>query len=212
MSAALRNVQDGIGLVRTAEDALQEVSGIFVRMKELVIASLDDALSDSDRSPLNAEYQQLADEVMRVIGTTEFNGIGLLDSNTTIAIQVGTESDETIDIDRTNMSIFGAIVAFFPLTSKPTHNIANLLADIIIPLVADIRGDLGAVRDRLENTQRRFLATQEHLASAESRIADAASATETAQRTRSQILQQGAVSVLTQANASPTLALKLLEL
>ena len=209
-----RNANDGISLVQTAEGALNEVSSILTRLRELAIQSSNGSVSNQDRETLDEEFQSLVSEVNRIGRSTEFNGIKLLDgSATSVSFQVGFGT--TAGIDTLSVSLSAALSTSLSLQSldigsggATTTAISNI--DSAINTISSLRGTLGAVQNRLGSTINNLAITTENLASAESRIRDVDVAYETAQLTRNNILQQASISVLSQANAQPQSALQLL--
>ena len=214
LGQASRNGQDGVSLVQTAEGALSEVTSNLARMRELAIQSANGTLNSGDRQALDAEFQALIEEVDRVAAQTDFNGISLLDgSNTTITIQIGSEASETIDISLSDMtgSALGLGAGGFDLSSVTNATASLSIIDTAIDSVTSFRGDLGAVQNRMDSAIRSLANAEQNLAAAESRIRDVDIAKETADLTRNSILQQAAVSVLSQANTQPQIALSLLQ-
>ena len=213
LDQALRNSSDGISLVQTAEGSLGEVNSNLARMRELSIQAANGTLNTGDRASLDTEFQALATEIGRVAAQTDFNGIQLFDASvSTVAIQVGTETGETIAISLSNMTEAGLGLngASFDVTTTTNASAALATIDTAIDSVTSFRGSLGATQNRLESSARSIASTRENLAGAESRIRDVDIARETADLTRNTILQQAAVSVLAQANVQPQLALSLL--
>lgn len=213
LNQAGRNASDGISLVQTAEGSLSEVNANLTRMRELAIQSSNGTLNTGDRATLNDEFAALIDEIDRVATQTDFNGTQLFDGSvTSVAIQVGTESGETISITMEDMTETGLGLdgGTFDLTTVSNASAALATIDTAIDSVNSFRGSLGAVQNRLNSTVRSIAATSENLSGAESRIRDVDIARETADLTRNAILQQAAVSVLAQANVQPQLALSLL--
>ena len=211
---ASRNAQDGISMVQTAEGALNEVSDLLGRMRELSMQSANGTLSDEDRVTLDNEFQQVVEEIDRIAETTEFNGVKLLDgSNSDIAIQVGlgdTDAD-TISVSAAdaNSSTLG-ITAGGGITSASAAQTMLGSIDDAIDSINTTRGTLGAQQNRLGSTLRSLANVRENTSAAESRIRDVDVAMETADLTRNSILQQAATSILSQANQQPQLALSLL--
>jgi flagellin len=213
LDQAFRNASDGISLVQTAEGALGEVNSNLARMRELAIQSANGTLNTGDRTALNTEFDALITEIDRVADQTKFNGINLFDASTTsVSIQVGTETGETIAIALSDMrdSGLGIDGGTFDVTTTTNASAALATIDTAIDSVTTFRGNLGAVQNRLSSTARSIASTRENLSGAESRIRDVDIARETADLTRNSILQQAAVSVLSQANVQPQLALSLL--
>lgn len=213
LDQAGRNTGDGISLVQTAEGALSETTSNLSRLRELAIEAANGTLNTGDRTALDNEFQDLIAEIDRVGTQTDFNGFNLFDgSATSLVIQVGTESGETISIDlsdatQTGLGLSGAT---FDLTSISNASAALATIDTAIDSVTSFRGDLGALQNRLSSAARTIASTRENLSAAESRIRDVDIARETADLTRNSILQQAAVSVLAQANVQPQIALTLL--
>jgi flagellin len=209
---AARNAQDGISLVQTAEGALAEVSNILGRMRELAMQAANGTLDTEDRITLNTEFQALDAEVDRIASTTEFNGINLLDgTSSSIPIQVGLDSGDTIVVtggDTQSSSL--AIDSLTVLTVSAAETSLGSL-DTAIGSVNTTRGDMGATQNRMTSALSSILNARENLSSAESRIRDVDVASETADLTRNNIMQQAAVSVLQQANVQPQIALSLLQ-
>jgi len=214
LDQAKRNANDGISLVQTAEGALNEVSSILVRLRELAIQSSNGSVSGQDKDTLNEEFQSLVGEVNRISRSTEFSGIKLLDgASTSVTFQVGFGT--TADIDTISVALSPALSTSLQLnsldigsTGVTTTAITNI--DSAINTVSGLRGSLGAVQNRLNSTINNLAITVENLSSAESRIRDVDVAYETSQLTRNSILQQASISVLSQANLLPQSALRLI--
>jgi flagellin len=214
LEQAKRNANDGISFVQTAEGALNEVSSILVRLRELAIQSSNGSVSGQDKETLDEEFQSLVDEVDRIGRSTEFNGIKLLDgSASTVSFQVGFGT--TANIDTLAVTLSAALSTSLSLQSldigsggTTTTAITNI--DAAINSVSSLRGSLGAVQNRLGSTINNLAIQVENLSAAESRIRDVDVAYETAQLTRNNILQQASISVLSQANSQPQSALQLL--
>lgn len=208
---AARNTQDGISLSQTAEGSLNEVSNILSRMRELAVSASNGTLSSADRSTLDNEFQSLADEIGRISGETEFNNVALLDGSTSsIDIQVGLHSGDTISVSMENASASALGISSLSLSSASGAGAAISALDSAIDTVTTARGSLGASQNRLQSALNSILNVRENLSAAESRIRDVDFAFETADLTRNSILQQAATSVLAQANVQPQLALNLL--
>ncbi|MFT5289364.1 MAG: flagellin [Planctomycetota bacterium] len=211
---ASRNGQDGVSLVQTAEGSLGEVTSNLARMRELSVQSANGTLNTGDRAALNAEFTALITEIDRVAEQTDFNGINLLDgSNGVITIQIGSEASESIDINMEDMtdSALGLTGGTFNLSTVTNASAALATIDSAIDSVTGFRADLGAIQNRMSSAIRSLANSEQNLAAAESRIRDVDVARETADLTRNSILQQAAVSVLSQANTQPQIALSLLQ-
>ena len=211
-----RNALDGVSLAQTAEGALNEISSILNRMRELSMQAANGTLSSQDRGTLNVEFSALVSEIDRISTTTVFNGTNLLDgsASTGIPIQVGINSNTTDDVinvtlDETSASTLG-------FNSSDVTSIANAqtslqAVDNAIDIVNTQRGQLGAQQNRMESALRSIQIQRENLSASESRIRDVDVALETAEMTKNSIMQQAAMSVLQQANVQPQIALSLLQ-
>ena len=220
LAQAQRNANDGISLLQTAEGAMNELSGVATRMRELAIQSSTDTVGAAERVFIHQEFTALIAEVDRIAEVTEFNGIDLLDgSATSIEFQVGIHNlanDRiSVAIDDMHASILGTGGGGAALNTAAVDTKANAQAalDIIDAVIADIsagRADIGAAENRLQVTVANVGTARENLSAANSRIRETDVADETASLTRSTILLQASASVLAQANQAPQIALSLL--
>ncbi len=219
ISVAVRNSQDGVSLAQVAEGGLTEIGSILTRMRELAEQASNGTLGTSERSALDNEYSQLISEIDRISNVTEFNGIKLLDgsqSGTGVTLQVGFQNTTNDRINffsgvaATNTTQLGVTGIFATISSAGNAQSALTQIDSAISTVAQRRGTLGAIQNRLDSTVSNLRVASENLTSANSRIRDADFAYETAQFTKNQILVQAATSILAQANVLPQNALQLL--
>ena len=222
LEQANRNANDGISMLQTAEGALDEVGNMLQRMRELAVQSRNGTVSDSDKKSLNAEYLQLRDEMDRIFKSTEFNGTSLLGKTSSLVMQVGFKAgaDHQIKVSTFNMTsrtyagggisfIVGATASRqISAASKASFMISKL--DAAIDNISKKRADFGAKQNRLESAVRNNASIIENQSAARSRVMDADFAAETANLTRSQILQQAGTAMLAQANAMPQTVLSLL--
>lgn len=216
---AQRNASDGISLIQVAEGGLQEVQNILVRLRELGVQAASDTIGQEERGYLDQEYQSLKEEIDRIANVTEFNGTVLLDgTGGSLDFQVNTGGLNLLGVDRISFDAFKSDINADKLgiidnsiTSK--HEAQRSLAKIddAIQNVSAIRGDLGAIDNRLASTIRNLGVSIENLTAANSRIKDVDIASETAELTKNNILMQAGVSVLAQANSVPKMALSLLQ-
>jgi len=212
---AIRNAQDGISLTQTGEGALNEVSSILIRMRELSIQASNGTVSDADKATLNQEFTDLINEIDRIAQSTTFNGVRLLDgTGSTLTFQVGTGT--TSGIDTIQLSTSDTLASTLGLStldigSGGAPTIAVALLDDAINAVSRVRGQFGAAQNRLSTTIANLQIQSENLSAAESRIRDVDVAVETSALTRNSILQQAAISILSQANTQPQAALTLLQ-
>ena len=213
LEQASRNASDGISLVQTAEGALDEVSTILLRLRELTEQSLNGTLTDTERGYLDAEYTSLLEEIDRIAQSTEFNGISLLDgTGGNVAIQVGIDTNTydsiAVDLATNRDSATLGLTTSIDTAANATVAMAEVLA--AIDAVSSARSDFGAIQNRLEVSIRNINNQAENLSAANSRIRDVDVAKETSTMTSYQILQQAGVSMLAQANVTTGLAMTLL--
>ena len=213
LEQASRNASDGISLVQTAEGALDEVSTILLRLRELTEQSLNGTLTDAERGYLDSEYQALLEEIDRIAASTEFNGISLLDSSGgSVAIQVGINTNAydsiAVDLSTNRDSSTLGLTTGIGSAADATTAMGQVLA--AIDTVSAARSDFGAIQNRLESSIRNINNQAENLSAANSRIRDVDVANETSRLTSYQILQQAGISMLAQANMTTGLAMTLL--
>ncbi|MBW1636855.1 MAG: flagellin FliC [Deltaproteobacteria bacterium] len=211
LNQAARNANDGISLSQTAEGALQESTNILQRIRELAVQSANDTNSAGDRASLQAEVDQLLEEMDRIATSTQFNGRTLLDGSMTGAtFQVGANQGQVITFDIGNATTSALGVDSIDISTQTGAGSAISDVDGAIDSVDRIRGGLGAIQNRFEYTIANLNSVIENLSAARSRILDADIAKETSEMTRASILQQAGVSILAQANQTPLLAVSLL--
>ncbi len=222
MNVAIRNANDGISLAQTAEGGLATIGDMLQRMRELSVQSINSTNTSGDIAALNQEFTQLRDEVNRTIGAVQFNGTNLFTTTNNFSFQVGANSGQIITIAGSAMNINAAAGGMSGVTQaaggasglNTTANSANaaVLAalDTAIATVNDTRATLGAVQSRFENTINFLRTSVENQAAARGRIMDADFASETANLSRSQILQQAGTAMIAQANQLPQGVLALL--
>ncbi len=212
---AMRNTNDGISVIQTAEGAMDSVGDIVTRMRELAVQSSSETLADDERAYIQDEFEQLSAEVDRIASSTSFNGTALSDGSTTqLDVQVGinnTANDRiTITLSDLTASSLGVDTGAVDLSSATGAQAAIDVFDTALDSVSGYRSDLGAVQNRLDSALSNMEVYVENLEGAESQIRDADFAFETAQLAKNQILQQAGVSVLAQAKTMNQGALSLL--
>jgi len=223
MNQAIRNGNDGISLINTAEGALSEQSSILIRMRELSAQAATGTVGSTERVTINREFSALRDEITRLSAVSEFNGQKLVDGSlantstvSTVLIQIGIQSsadnrinlNATIDLTAINASSLN--IDTLSVTASAEALTALTRIDSAIAVVADGRGRLGAVQNRLVHTLGALSVALENLSAAESQIRDADYAKEISTFTKNQILVQASTAVLAQANLVPRTVLKLL--
>jgi flagellin len=212
---AMRNTNDGISVIQTAEGAMDSVGDIISRMRELAVQSSSETLADDERAYIQDEFTQLSSEIDRIASSTQFNGQALTDGTiTSLDVQVGvmnTANDRiAITLSDLSAATLGVDTASADLSTATGAQAAIDTFDVALDSVSGYRSDLGAVQNRLDSALANMESYVENLESAESQIRDADFAYETAELAKNQILQQAGVSVLAQAKTMNQGALSLL--
>lgn len=213
LNQAVRNAQDGISLIQTAEGALNETHAILQRMRQLSVQSANDTNTDNDRLQIKQEVDQLILEIDRIAGNTEFNTKKLLNGSFSGALfHIGANSGQTISVSIATMQASaGALdVSAIVVSTQAGAEAAITTLDTAIDSVSSERAKLGAYQNRLESTIANLGVASENLTAAESRIRDVDMAKEMSDFTKNQILVQAGTAMLAQANAKPQAVLKLL--
>ena len=215
LNQAVRNANDGISQLQVAEGAMQEVTNILGRMRELAVQSANTSTYDdtTDRASMQNEVDQLVEEIGRISDSTEFNGVNLLKTAGTLTFQVGANNGQTISVAlvaittaATSLDIATASVGTATDAGALLHTI-----DGALDVVSGARGSMGAVQNRLESTIANLMNVSENMSAANGRIVDADFAAETANLTKQQILAQAGTAMLAQAKQLPQMVLQLLQ-
>ena len=220
LNQAVRNANDGISLAQTAEGAMQETTTALQRIRTLAIQSQNGINSSADRVALQKEVSALRTEISRISTTTQFAGVNILSGDFSAKFLVGANAGQTISVNlstaalaRAGVNGFSAtglgILADNVLTEQGASRLLTAV-DSAISAVGGLRADLGALQNRFQSTIRNLSNISENVSAARSRIKDADFATETAELSRNQILQQASTTILAQANQRPQAALSLL--
>jgi flagellin len=220
MNVAIRNANDGISLAQTAEGALSKVGDALQRMRELAVQSRNATNSSSDKDSLNKEFGELQSEITRVLGGTAFNGKTILGSDATeMTFQIGanTTEDDTVSITSEDMTANSDITAVTGSTAvidatATSGDIATVIdnIDTAIDTINDQRATFGAAQGRFDAIIANLQQSVESQSAARSRIMDTDFASETANMSRAQILQQAGSAMVAQANSQPQQVLSLL--
>ncbi len=211
-----RNANDGVSLTSVAEGGMNEIGNILTRFRELSIQAASDTIGDRERGFINKEVMQLRSEIDRIAQSTEFNGRKLLSGESAVLeIQVGKDNSPEYDrfqydTAKQNMTTEALGIEGIHTETKQAaqENLGRI--DQAIQHLSENRADLGALQNRLQSTVSNLQIYEENLAGARSRIYDVDMASETAELTKSNILSQAGVAVLSQANNNSMAALKLL--
>ena len=221
---ATRNANDGMSLVNVAEGALNEQSGILIRLRELASQAATGTVGSSERASIQLEFSALRQELTRIANTTEFNGIGLIDgtlassvSNTShTLIQIGIDNSSNSRLDLNNTLALEAVTSSnlgldtLSITAAAEALTALASIETAISSVSDSRGKVGAIQNRLQRAVSSLSISTENLQAAESAIRDADIAHEIAELTRNQILVQTSTAMVGQSNLIPQSVLQLL--
>ena len=236
MQQGVRNANDAISMIQTADGALQVIDEKLIRMKELAEQAATGTYNSDQRLMIESEYQAMASEITRIANATDFNGIYLLNGNLSSAVHDGTGMSSTgkvkihfgtgndsaedyyyVTVGNSTASALGlgnsATVGKDGYTIS-TQGAAQRALDAINQAIISkdkIRAHLGAMQNRLENTISNLQIQAENLQAAESRISDVDVATEMTEFVRNQVLSQAAVAMLSQANSLPKMALQLIQ-
>jgi flagellin len=202
-----RNIQDGVSMVQTAEGNLDEVHSMLQRIRELAVQYKNGSLDTNARNSIQNEVDQLASEINRIGNQAQFNGNYLLNAAGTVSFQVGANDNELIAVNTIDL-VTTLGTSFSQLSMSNTADLSEI--DAAIATVSSARAGFGAVQNRLEHTLSLQAAYQENLTAAESRIRDVDMAEEMVNLTKTQIIQQAGVAMLSQANQAPQSVLKLL--
>ena len=224
-SVGIRNASDGISVITIADQAIGQISNVLSRLAELAEQSANGTFGNTQRSALSNEFVALQSEVERIAMTTEFNGLNLLSGGGQVVFQVGFDGSSLSQVSYNGVaatleslglatagssSPIYSIIAGNDLASQSASRLALDAVQAAITSVTRNRGTLGAAESRLDVTISNLQVARENFKAAESRIRDVDVASEAAELTRLNILQQAGAAVLAQANSQPQLALQLL--
>jgi flagellin len=220
LNQAVRNANDAISLVQTAEGALGETTTALQRIRQLAVQSQNGINSSADRLALQKEVSALKTEITRISTDTQFNKVDLLSGGFSASFLVGANGGQTISVNLSAANLTGVTGSFSAggLGVGSTATVANIAGassvlaavDGALSAIGGARADLGALQNRFQSTIRNLSNIAENVSGARSRIRDTDFATETAELTRNQIIQQASTTVLSQANQRPQAALQLL--
>ena len=219
LNQGIRNTNDGISMVQVAEGALVEVSDMLQRIRELSVQYSNGTVNSTQKGYLDEEFAQLADEIGGVIELTKFNGMQVLSGDSDgMTIQKGWASGDTITVGISTLQSNAAIVSAVgtitdntgaaSLTSLASTSISKV--DAALTAVNDARVKLGSQQNRMESSVNSAKNMAENISAARSRIVDADFASESAELSRTSVLQQAGMAMLSQANQSPQQILSLL--
>lgn len=224
-TVAIRNANDGISVITIADQAVSQIGNVLNRMAELATQSSNGVIDNVQRSALQNEFTALSSEIERIAVTTKFNGLNLLDGQKDVVFQIGFDGQSTsqltygaVDVRLAGMGLANtgesasaySIIGNNEIDAQSAARVALDAIQVALTSINQKRGNLGALESRLEVTINNLTVARENFKAAESRIRDVDVATEAAELTRLNILQQAGASILAQANQAPQLALQLL--
>ena len=216
LDQSVRNANDGISMMQTAEGATKEITNMLQRMRELSVQAANDSYSTTDRTAIASEMTQLTDEVTRIASNTQWNGMSILSggaSFSTMTFQVGTEGDTTsaITVGFTAMSAGALTISALSVSTSVEAQASIELLDTAITAVDTFRSGLGARINRLTSAADNLANVAMNTAASRSQIEDTDYAKTTTELAKSQIIQQAATAMLAQANQAPQSVLSLLK-
>jgi len=217
---AMRNANDGVAVLQTAESGYQSISDLLVRMRELAVQSANDSVSDTERGYLDTEFQDLISEIDRISNVVEYNGVSLLDGTAgslgtttgTMTFQVGTRNsaNDRVQITLTTQSASALGVLGDTVSGLASAQASIASIDLALEALSTDRAELGSTINNLNSAVDNLSSTIENYGNAMSQIRDTDMAAESSDFSKSQVLQQAGVAMLSQANAQPNLVLRLL--
>jgi flagellin len=214
LNQAVRNANDAISMLQTAEGATAEVTNMLQRMRELAVQSTNGTYVASDRSAMQSEFAELQAEITRISNNTEWNGGKIVDgSMTAVTFQVGANASQVITVtfkDIEGMTGMTGAMITASIGTLTDANTAITSLDTALAAIDTFRGDLGAKINRFQHAGDNLTNVSTNTSAARSRILDADYAKTASEMARTQIIQQAATAVLAQANTSQQSVLKLL--
>ena len=220
LNQAVRNANDAISFMQTAEGALEETTNILHRMRSIAVQAVNDTNSSSDRTSLNNEISKLQAEITRISDTTTFNDKNLINGTMTNSqFQIGHKEGQTISVALNNMAASaigtgaGVTVAVgsVAVTSVSDAGVSISSIDVALATIGAERAKLGAFQNRLQHAVNNMTNMSANTSAARSQVADADYAAESSSLAKNQILQQAGTAMLAQANASAQTVLSLLK-
>ena len=218
LNAAVRNANDAISMLQTADGALNEVSEMLQRMRELGTLAQNDTYSTAQRVAMNDEFTQLQSEIDRIADNTQWNGMNLLDGTggnwgggSLFTFQVGANAGQTISVAIAGMGIASLGISAVSIGTVTDARDAVTALDDAISVLNTRRSVLGSVINRLTHAVDNLTNVSQNATESRSRVTDTDYATATSELARTQIIQQAATAILAQANQQPQMVLSLLK-
>jgi len=210
LNQAVRNVNDGINQLQTADGALVETSNMLQRMRELAVQSSNATNSPKQREYLQSEYSSLQVEITRIASNTTWNQAGLF--GVSLVYQAGISSGQTISVQLASMDSNSlGLTALNTISTFTASQAALGLVDSAIDIVNNARSTMGAIMNQLSYSADNMVNISTNIAASRSTVMDTEYATASAQLSKSQIVQQAATAMLAQANQQPQAVLSLIK-
>ncbi|MFD1624152.1 flagellin [Azospirillum griseum] len=214
LNQAATNASHGSSILQTADGGMSSISDIVQRMRSLATQGLSGSVTDTERAYLDAEFQQLSDEIDGIASGTRFNDESLLDGTGNWAagvdFRVGTTSTDKISVSIATVTTTGLGIGTLDVTTSATAAAALTALDTAVTTLSDARADVGALISRFEFRSDMIDTTIENTEAAQSAIMDVDVAEEQSQLASTKVLTQAAIAVLSQANSMPEQLLSLL--
>ena len=212
LNQAVRNANDGINLLQTAEGAMVEQTNMLQRMRELAVQSVNATNSDSQRAYLNTEFEELTSQISAIGTQTKWNTTTVL-ASATLTFQVGVSSDTvfTVDIEDTTTGSTGLAIDALAIATATGASAALATLDSALDTVNGQRAQIGATMNRLTYTADNLSNISQNVSESRSRVLDTDYAKASSELARTQIIAQASTAMLAQANQQPQMVLKLLQ-
>jgi flagellin len=211
LNMAVRNINDGVNMMQTAEGAMIEQSNMLQRMRELAVQASNGTVSDTQRSYLNTEFQALTSQIGSIASQSTWNGTNLMNANGTFSFQAGASSGQTINVVITSMGTasLGVSTASISTATIAATTIATL--DTALNSINSQRAEIGAGINRMTYSADNMSNISANTTASRSTIMDTDYATASTNLAKNQIIQQAATAMLAQANQQPQSVLSLLK-
>jgi flagellin len=211
LNMAVRNINDGVNMMQTAEGAMIEQSNMLQRMRELAVQSANGTVSTTQRSYLNTEFQALTSQIGNIASQTTWNGTSLMSATATFSFQAGASSGQTISVVITEMSTSSLGISTASVSSATIASTTIATLDTAINSINSQRATIGAGINQMTYAADNMTNAAANAAASRSTVLDTDYATASTQLAKGQIIQQAATAMLAQANQQPQSVLALLK-
>jgi flagellin len=211
LNMAVRNINDGVNMMQTAEGAMIEQSNMLQRMRELAVQSANGTVSTTQRSYLNTEFQALTSQIGNIASQTTWNGTSLMSATTTFSFQAGASSGQTISVVVTEMSTSSLGISSASISSASVAASAIATLDTALNSINSQRATIGAGINQMTYAADNMSNISANVTASRSTIMDTDYATASTNLAKNQIIQQAATAMLAQANQQPQSVLSLLK-